>query len=166
MATTLLATALPYSLADDAPFQLTVFFTHKLAGDGMTLADYPAAADWVTTLAGCTLGLTTSLDPNTSIPLRAVSTPDAAAWHAVLPADATVVAPFPSPRLSTETWRTNPASRIERPRDRPAPRRRHRVTCLAAAVGRRSGRRWAAGDVGEPRPTGSAAPTTGRGAGP
>lgn len=112
MATTLLATALPYSLADDAPFQLTVFFTHKLTGDSASLADYPAAADWVTTLAGCNLGLTTSLDPATSLPLRIVSTPDADAWRAVLPSDTTAVAPFPSPRLSDRTWRTNPASRM------------------------------------------------------
>ena len=32
MPTTVLATALPHSLADDAPFQLTVFMTHKLVG--------------------------------------------------------------------------------------------------------------------------------------
>ena len=66
MTTTVLATALPHSLADDAPFQLTVFVTHKLV-DGpadAVLSDFPAAADWVTTLAGCTLTLTTSLDPN------------------------------------------------------------------------------------------------------
>ena len=85
MPTTVLATALPHSLADDAPFQLTVFVTHKLI-DGpadATLANFPAAADWVTTLAGCTLSLTTSLDPNALLPLRMVSAPDAAAWVAV-----------------------------------------------------------------------------------
>ena len=113
MPTTVLATALPHSLADDAPFQLTVFVTHKLI-DGpaeATLADFPAAADWVTTLAGCTLTLTTSLDPNAPLPLRMVSAPDAAAWAAVLPPTIPVGA-FPTPKLSDETWRTNPASRM------------------------------------------------------
>ncbi|HEY3337568.1 MAG TPA: hypothetical protein VGK18_03620 [Propionicimonas sp.] len=111
MPTTILATALPYSLADDAPFQLSVFFTHKLTGGQTLLSAYPAAADWVGTLAGCTLTLTTSLDPATPIPLRVVSTPDAAAWSAVLPPD-TPVDSFPEPKLSDETWRTNPASRM------------------------------------------------------
>ncbi|BAK38180.1 hypothetical protein MLP_51660 [Microlunatus phosphovorus NM-1] len=112
MTTTILATALPYSLADHAPFQLTVFLTHKLAGDGVQLSDYPAAADWLTTLAGCSLSLTTSLNPAAELPLRIVSplaTPEA--WAAVLP-DHTLVAPFPSPKLSEKTWRTNPASRM------------------------------------------------------
>ena len=113
MPTTVLATALPHSLADDAPFQLTVFVTHKLI-DGpaeATLANFPAAADWVTTLAGCTLSLTTSLDPNALLPLRMVSAPDAAAWVAVLPPTIPAGA-FPTPKLSDETWRTNPASRM------------------------------------------------------
>ena len=113
MPTTVLATALPHSLADDAPFQLTVFVTHKLVGgpDGAVLSDFPAAADWVTTLAGCTLTLTTSLDPNAALPLRVVSNPDPASWVAVLPPDTPVTA-FPTPALSADTWRTNPASRM------------------------------------------------------
>ena len=110
MPTTLLATALPHSLADDAPFQLTVFMTHKLVG-GASLSDFPAAADWVDTLAGCTLTLTTSLDPAAALPLRVVSTADAASWAAVLP-PGTPVDGFPTPALSDETWRTNPASRM------------------------------------------------------
>lgn len=110
MPTTVLATALPHSLADDAPFQLTVFFTHKLVGGGTALSGYPAAAGWIDTLTGCTLSLNTSLDPDTALPLRIVSTPDAAAWSAALPPE-TPVAVFPTPSLSTETWRTNPASR-------------------------------------------------------
>ena len=111
MPTTIQATALPYSLADTAGFQLTVFFTHKLTGGQTLLSGYPAAADWVNTLAGCTLTLTTSLAPATPMPLRVVSTPDAGAWTAVLPPD-TPVNPFPEPKLSEETWRTNPASRM------------------------------------------------------
>ncbi len=110
MPTTVLATALPHSLADDASFQLTVFLTHKLVG-GALLSDYPAAVDWVGTLAGCTLTLTTSLDPAAELPLRVVSTPDSAAWAAVLP-PGTPVAAFPTPALSDETIRTNPASRL------------------------------------------------------
>lgn len=110
MPTTVLATALPHSLADDASYQLTVFLTHKLV-DGGVLSDFPAAADWPGTLAGCTLSLTTSLDPGAALPLRVVSSPDTASWAAVLPPD-TPVAAFPTPALSDETWRTNPASRL------------------------------------------------------
>jgi hypothetical protein len=110
MPTTVLATALPHSLADDAPFHLTVFLTHKLVG-GALLSDFHAAADWVGTLAGCTFTLATSLDPNTALPLRVVSTADAASWAAVLP-PGTPVDAFPTPALSEETWRTNPASRM------------------------------------------------------
>lgn len=118
MLTTLTATALPYSLADDAPFQLTVFLTHKLVADANgpaepVLQDFPAAADWITTLAGSRLSLTTSLDPATAIPLRIVSepAPDAASWAAVLP-PTTPVAAFPAPVLSAATWRSNPAHRM------------------------------------------------------
>ena len=113
MTTNVLATALPHSLSDDALFQLTVFVTHKLV-DGpadAVLSDFPAAADWVTTLAGCTLTLTTSLDPNADLPLRVVSNPDAASWVAVLPPTMPVQG-FPTPALSGETWRSNPASRM------------------------------------------------------
>lgn len=80
MTTTIQATALPHSLADDATFQLTVFITHKLVGDQPTLAGYPAAAGWVDTLGGCSLGLVTSNDPDAVLPLRVVSAPDSAAW--------------------------------------------------------------------------------------
>jgi hypothetical protein len=111
MPTTVMATALPYSLADDAPFQLTVFVTHKLTGGGAVLSDYPAAVDWVGTLAGCTFALTTSLDPATALPLRVVSEADAPSWAGVLPPD-TPVAGFPTPALTAQTWRTNPASRM------------------------------------------------------
>ncbi|NMR19070.1 hypothetical protein [Cellulomonas fimi] len=115
MPATVLATALPHSLADDAPFQLTVFVTHKLVGAGAILSDFPAAADWVGTLAGCTFTLRTSLDPDAALPLRVVTmpdtVPDAAAWAAVLP-PTTAVRAFPTPAVSDETWRTNPASRL------------------------------------------------------
>ena len=108
MPTTVLATALPHSLADDELFHLTVFVTHKLV-DGALLSDFPAAADWPTTLAGCALALDTSL--GTSLPLRVVSTADAGSWAAVLP-PGTPVDGFPTPALSDKTWHTNPASRM------------------------------------------------------
>ena len=79
MTTTVLATALPHSLADDAPFQLTVFVTHKLV-DGPPDAT-PASPTsrpprtGSTTLAGCTLTLTTSLGADHALPLRVVSAP-------------------------------------------------------------------------------------------
>ncbi|MEO8221434.1 MAG: hypothetical protein ABI563_11685, partial [Specibacter sp.] len=111
MPTTVLATALPYSLADGAPFHLTVFITHKLVGSGVQLVDYPAAADWVGTLSGCTLGLLTSLNPAAALPLRAVSVADAGSWAAVLP-PGTAVAPFPTPAPSGAPWVSNPASRM------------------------------------------------------
>jgi hypothetical protein len=112
--TTLRATALPRSLADDAPCHLTVFLSHRLTAgeDGAaaaTLAGFPAAVDWPTTLAGCTLTLTTSL--GVDLPLRVVSTPDPGAWSALLP-PGTPVAPFPEPAVSAETWRSLPAARI------------------------------------------------------
>ncbi|MFC3687211.1 hypothetical protein ACFOLH_02515 [Aquipuribacter hungaricus] len=110
MPTTVLATALPRSLDDEAAAHLTVFLTHKLV-DGTVLSDFPAAVDWPTTLAGCTFSLTTSLDPAGSIPLRVVSVADAASWAAVLP-PTMPVAGFPAPTLSQETWRTLPASRM------------------------------------------------------
>src|SRR3954463_990961 len=100
MPTTVLATALPYSLADDAPFHLTVFLTHKLVGGG-TLADYPPATVWPGTLAGCSFGLVTSLEPGTAIPLRVVSSADAGSWGEVLPVG-TKVDGFPAPVLSDE----------------------------------------------------------------
>ncbi|MFC9919601.1 hypothetical protein [Agromyces binzhouensis] len=113
--TTVMATALPYSLADDARFHLTVFITHKLVdgGPGATLADFPAAADWIGTLGDATFGLVSSLDPGTALPLRVVSdpAPDAASWAAVLP-PSTTVEDFPAPTPTDEAWRTTPASRM------------------------------------------------------
>ena len=111
MTTTVMATALPHSLADDAPFQLTVFFTHKLLDGGPQLSDYPAAADWVKTLAEATLTMTTSNDPGTPLALRVVSSADGDAWSAILP-PSTRVMPFPNPSLSGQAIRTNPASRM------------------------------------------------------
>ena len=119
MSTTLQATALPYSLADDAPFQLSVFFTHKLVGTSPTVAGYPAAEGWVDVLGRCGLGLTVTMPaivgrrPLTrTLPLRTVSRPDAAAWRALVPGSLRVV-PFPAPSgLAAAPIRTNPASRM------------------------------------------------------
>ncbi|MDQ2783312.1 MAG: hypothetical protein M3Y26_12385 [Actinomycetota bacterium] len=122
MTATVLATALPYSLDADASFHLTVFLTHKLVPDPPppddpdrmpVLGDFPAVADWVTTLAACTLTLSTSVDPARAIPLRVVSSPaaDAAAWAACLPTSVPV-AGFPTPALSQQVWHSNPAHRM------------------------------------------------------
>jgi hypothetical protein len=118
---TVLLTALPVSLAADAPVHLTAFVTHKLVPEPppedpqrpFTLAEFPAVADWVATLTGSTLTLTTSVDPARAIPLRVVSDPaaDQAAWAACLPATVPV-AGFPTPSYSREDWRSLPASRL------------------------------------------------------
>lgn len=118
MPTTLIATALPHSLADDASFQLSVFFTHKLVSGGDTVAGYPAAADWVDVLKGCKLSLTVAKpSPIGHLPsvrtyaLRIVSKPDADSWHALLPSTLGVT-PFPEPKLSRAPIHSNPASRM------------------------------------------------------
>jgi len=122
MDTTVMITALPITLAGDTGRHLTAFVTHKLVPDApppdepdrvATLADFPAVADWVTTLAGCTLTLATSQDPDREIPLRVVSdpVPDAAAWTACLPATVPV-AGFPVPSYVQQEWRSLPASRL------------------------------------------------------
>ena len=108
MPTTVMATALPYSLAKDAPFQVSVFFTHKLTGDGATLADYPSALNWVDVLAAARLTLTIG---GTSAALQVVSAPDSSAWRSLLPGSVPV-APFPAPQLAASTIRSNPASRM------------------------------------------------------
>ncbi len=87
MPTTVLATALPHSLADDAPVP-PHRLPHPQAGRRRhAAADFPAAAAWADTLAGCTLTLTTSLDPGTPCRCGSVSVADAASWAAVLPPD-------------------------------------------------------------------------------
>ncbi len=111
--TRVLATALPYSLADDAPFHLSVFFTHRLTPEATpaTLADFPETADWIGTLNAGTLDLVTDTAPD-GIPVRFVSAPDPDAWHAVFPPQ-TPVAGFPTPSVTDEPWRTWPAHTID-----------------------------------------------------
>ena len=121
MTATVLLTALPITLAADAQAHLTAFVTHKLVPEppdgeperSWTLADFPAVADWVDTLAASTLTLSTSMDPDHAIPLHVVSNPapDPAAWAACLPSTVPVGG-FPSPTYSEEDWRTLPASRL------------------------------------------------------
>ena len=167
MPTTVLATALPHSLADDAPFQLTVFVTHKLI-DGpaeATLADFPAAADWVTTLAGCTLS-----PDDLAGPERAASSA-----HRLRTRRRRLgrrpAADYPGRRLpDAQAVRRDlahqPGEPDERPRRRSARRGHDRGTDAAAPPRRRSGRRRAAPDVRRPRRGWSlAAPARGR-AGP
>ena len=88
--TRVMATALPYSLADDAPRHLTAFVTLKLdpkAADG-ELSDFPAAADWVGTLQAGSWELVTDATA-APLPLTVVPDPDApadaGAWAATLP---------------------------------------------------------------------------------
>ncbi|GAA5016509.1 hypothetical protein GCM10023258_02130 [Terrabacter aeriphilus] len=119
MATTVLATALPYSLDEHAPFHLTVFLTHKLVADAPppddpdrmpVVGDFPSVADWVTTLSGCTLTLQTSLG-GADLPLKVVSSPSAPAWASAFPPSLAVDG-FPAPSLSGQEWRSNPAHRM------------------------------------------------------
>ena len=163
MPTTVLATALPHSLADDAPFQLTVFLTHKLVG-GALLSDFPAAADWPTTLAGCTFALETSLRDVPAAARRVRGRRRVVGGRAA-PGDA-VVDGFPTPALSDETWRTNPASRMS---DHAVDLHLAAITAAplasAGARGRPRGGRTAA-DPREPRPGRTAVAAARRRGGP
>ncbi|MCE0485268.1 hypothetical protein [Ornithinimicrobium sediminis] len=113
--TRLLATALPHSLAPDAPFHLSVFFTHRLTPDAApsVLGDFPDTASWVTTLLAGTLDLVTDTAPG-GIPVRVVSepAPDQDDWSAVFPEDTPVVG-FPTPHVTDEPWRTFPAHAMD-----------------------------------------------------
>ncbi len=107
MATTrVLATALPYSLAHDATFHLSVFFSHRLDPAG-TLADFPDAAHWVDTLLG---GHVELLLPGrtTPVPTVIVSAPDESAWEAAFPGS-TPVEGFPHPSVTDDPWASYPA---------------------------------------------------------
>src|SRR6476661_4020574 len=114
--TRVMATALPYSLADDAPRHLSAFVTLKLdpgAADG-ELSDFPAAADWVGTLQAGSWELLTDATA-APLPLTVVPDPDApadaGAWAATLP-PTTPVAGFPAPKVSDATWNSYPANRL------------------------------------------------------
>lgn len=114
--TRVMATALPYSLADDATHHLTAFVTLKLdpgAADG-ELSDFPAAADWVGTLQAGTWELITD-GTAAPLPLTVVPDPDApadaGAWAATLP-PTTPVSGFPAPMVSDATWNSYPANRL------------------------------------------------------
>jgi hypothetical protein len=110
--TRFLATALPHSLAEEAPFHASVFVTHRLVPDGpdATLADFPAAADWVATLTTGTLRLLASTAP-AGVPVRTVSKPSATAWAAVFPPD-TPVEGFRTPDVSDADWLSYPADSV------------------------------------------------------
>lgn len=109
--TRVLVTALPYSLADAAPFHLSAFVTLTLdpGADGGTLADFPAALDWPTTASAGAFELLTDAVAG-SLPLTVVSAPASSVWTGCLPPD-TPVDGFPAPRLSGQAWRSFPASR-------------------------------------------------------
>ena len=114
--TKVLATALPFSLAADAPYHLTAFVTHKLVPESATatLADFPAAADWVTTLQAGRWELVTDAVAE-ALPLAVVAHPDApadaAGWRTCLPST-TPVAGFPAPQVSGASWTSLPAHRL------------------------------------------------------
>ena len=117
--TRVMVTALPWSLAPDATHHVTAFVTLKLAPEtaDATLADFPAAADWVATMGAGRWELLTdaSAEP---VPLTVVDGPggpgaqaDSGAWVSCLPPD-TPVAGFPAPVLSDKTWHSYPAHRL------------------------------------------------------
>jgi len=115
--TRLLATALPYSLAEDAPFHCSVFFTHRLTPDTgadsarPTLALFPDTAGWVKTLLTGSLVLVTDTAPD-GIPVKVVSTPDQGDWGAVFPPTTPVIG-FATPTVTDQPWKTYPAHAIE-----------------------------------------------------
>ncbi|USQ80189.1 hypothetical protein NF556_00560 [Ornithinimicrobium faecis] len=115
--TTVLATALPYSLAADAPFHCSVFFTHRLTPDTSpesarpTLALFPDTVTWVKTLLGAELVLVADTAPD-GIPVKIVSSPDQGDWDAVFPPSTPVVG-FATPQVTDQKWKTYPAHAIE-----------------------------------------------------
>ncbi len=110
--TTVLVTALPWSRADDADRNLTAFVTHKLVPDApdATVADFPAAADWGTVVAGSGFELLTSAG-GPPVALEVVPGVDPAAWRAAVP-PGVPVAGYPAPALSDATWNSLPAHRL------------------------------------------------------
>lgn len=113
MATTrLMTTVLPHSVAPDADFHVSLFFTHRLIPDGAagTLTDFPVLIDWPGALSGAqiTLRVNGSPDPIACRPLTAVLNP--AGWAAAFPASTTVT-PFPAPKITQGApWQSFPAS--------------------------------------------------------
>ena len=142
MPTTVLATALPHSLADDAPFQLTVFLTHKLSRPRSRCPTsrplrtgrprWPAAPSrWTTSLGDVP-------------PLRVVSAADAAAVGGrAAPRDPG--RRLPDARAVRQDLAHQPREPDERPRRGPAPRGDH-----GGAAGRPASRAtpWQAGCCG------------------
>ncbi len=105
MSIDLTTTALPHTLADDAPFHLTAFVTHKVApAADATLGDFPAVADWVGTLRRGRW-LVTASTLTEPVPATMVSEPDDGAWVALLP-PTTLVRGFPTPSVLDAPWRS------------------------------------------------------------
>ncbi|MCL3862338.1 hypothetical protein [Actinotalea sp. K2] len=109
--THLLTTALPASRGARDRVHLTAFVTHKLVPDAAdaTLADFPAALDWVSTLQAGRFELLASHLAG-PVPLTVVPDADAAAWRAVFPPHVPVEG-YPAPTVSTAPWRSFPAHR-------------------------------------------------------
>lgn len=113
MSTTVMTTALPFSLAPGAPHHLSAFVTHKLTPDdgGTTLGAFPAVAHWVTTMSRGTwlVAASTLTEP---VPATVVSTPQQSVWESLLPLS-TPVRPFPRPRTSESAWVSYPAHAMD-----------------------------------------------------
>ncbi|HLS43933.1 MAG TPA: hypothetical protein VK045_00730 [Ornithinicoccus sp.] len=113
--TRFLATALPYSLAEDQPFHASVFFTHRLEPESAeaTVGDFPDTERWVKVLLEGRLELVTDNLPD-GIPVRWASTPAQKSWTAVFPPE-TPVAGFAAPPVAAtdQPWRTYPAHTME-----------------------------------------------------
>ncbi|MFI6870557.1 hypothetical protein [Nocardia sp. NPDC050406] len=111
MATTQLTeTVLPFSVAATAPFHVSVLITHRLDGGG-SLSDYPAMADWVSSLRSASFALRVDSRPD-PIPCRALlnGLADTSTWQLAFPGE-TTVREFPKPTVAEKDWNTLPAAR-------------------------------------------------------
>ena len=155
MPTTVLATALPHSLADDAPFQLTVFLTHKLVG-GALLSDFPAAADWADDAGRLHVRPDDVARPGRGrCRCASCPAPTPPSWAAVLP-PTHAGRRLPDADAVRRDLAHQPRQPDERPRRRPAPRGDHGRTDAAARPrrrprgGRTAARPWPNLDQGGP----------------
>ena len=165
MPTTVLATALPHSLADDAPFQLTVFLTHKLVDGGPLLSDFPAAADWVDDAGRLHASRWRPRSRAPSCRCASSRPPTPRRGPPCCPR-ARAVDGVPDARAVGRDLAHQPGEPDERPRRRPAPRGDHGGADPTARPGRRPRGRRAAADAREPRPGRPAAPAARRRGGP
>src|SRR5690242_8124344 len=119
MATTrVMTTVLPFSVDENDPFHVSLYFSHRLDGGG-TLADYPVMVNWVKTLREATIRLHTDSSPSAinctpllnPDPDPRIVPPAESAWTAAFPAT-TKVRDFPTPVVTQNEWRSFPANRM------------------------------------------------------